>query len=41
LKAQQNVKNFQAAMVVYRDCINMDVDSEELTDGNRSDRRSA
>ena len=36
LKAQKNVKNFQADMVVYRDCINKDVDSEELTDGNRA-----
>lgn len=35
LKAQKNVKDFQAAMVVYRDCINKDVDSEELTEGNR------
>lgn len=36
LKAQGNVKDFQAAMIVYRDCINKDVDSEELTDGNRA-----
>lgn len=36
LKAQQNVKDFQASMVVYRDCINKDVDSEELTEGNRA-----
>jgi hypothetical protein len=36
LKAQGNVKNFQAAMIVYRDCINEDADSAELTDGNRT-----
>jgi hypothetical protein len=35
LKAQKNVKQFQADMEVYRTCINKDVDSGELTTGNQ------
>ena len=35
LKAQKNVKQFQADMEVYRTCINQDVDSRELTAGNQ------
>src|SRR5690554_544441 len=41
LKAQTNVKNFQAAMIEYRDCINLYKNTDELfndpelTDGNR------
>jgi|GEM_PF-895071 len=41
LKAQQNVKGFQEAMIVYRECINLHKNPEEvindpnLTDGNR------
>ena len=36
LKAQKNVKQFQADMEVYRTCINKDVDSGELTAGNQA-----
>ena len=35
LKAQKNVKQFQADMEVYRTCINKDADSGELTTGNQ------
>ena len=35
LTAQKGVKAFQADMEVYRECINHDVLSEELSDGNR------
>ena len=35
LKAQKNVKLFQAEMVTYRTCINQDTDSDALTSGNR------
>jgi len=35
LAAQKGVKRFQADMIVYRECINHDVLSEELSDGNR------
>lgn len=41
LKAQKNVKDFQAAMIVYRECINLHKNNDELandpdlTDGNR------
>ena len=35
LKAQKNVKGFQADMADYRACIDKDVDSEELTWGNQ------
>jgi len=41
LKAQKNVKSFQEAMVVYRECINLHQNTEELannanlTAGNR------
>ena len=35
LVAQKGVKTFQADMVVYRECVNHDVLSDELTDGNR------
>jgi len=33
--AQKGVKKFQSDMVPYRECINHDVLSDELTDGNR------
>ena len=35
LLAQKGVKKFQADMEVYRACVNHDVLSEELSDGNR------
>lgn len=35
LKAQKLVKQFQADMVVYRDCINKDLASGELSNGNK------
>ena len=35
LAAQKGVKRFQADMIVYRECINHEVLSEELSDGNR------
>jgi hypothetical protein len=35
LTAQKGVKKFQADMIVYRECINHEVLSEELSDGNR------
>jgi len=35
LLAQKGVKGFQAAMEEYRACINHDVLSDELSDGNR------
>ena len=35
LAAQKGVKKFQADMIVYRECINHEVMSEELSDGNR------
>ena len=41
LKAQQNVKDFQAAMIAYRECINLHKNNDELvndpdlTNGNR------
>lgn len=35
LEAQKGVKQFQADMIVYRECINHDVMSDELSDGNR------
>lgn len=35
LLAQKGVKNFQAAMEEYRACVNHDVLSDELSDGNR------
>ena len=35
LAAQKGVKKFQADMIVYRECINHEVLSEELSDGNR------
>ena len=35
LKAQKQVKLFQADMGAYRSCINMDSDSDELSSGNR------
>ena len=35
LAAQKGVKTFQADMIVYRECINHEVMSEELSDGNR------
>ena len=35
LKAQKNVKQFQADMEVYRTCINKDADSGELSTGNQ------
>ncbi len=41
LQAQKNVKSFQSEMVVYRACLNMDQNADEvandpnLTDGNR------
>jgi len=35
LKAQKNVKQFQAEMEVYRTCLDKDIDSEELTWGNQ------
>jgi hypothetical protein len=35
LKAQKGVKTFQADMIVYRECINKDAQSNELTDGNK------
>ena len=35
LTAQKGVKKFQTDMVGYRECINHDVMSDELTDGNR------
>lgn len=34
LKAQKNVKQFQAEMVAYRTCLDADIDSGELTKGN-------
>jgi len=34
LKAQKNIKQFQAEMVVYRTCLDADIDSGELTKGN-------
>jgi len=33
--AQKGVKSFQAAMETYRACVNHDVLSDELSDGNR------
>jgi hypothetical protein len=35
LKAQKGVKLFQAEMEVYRNCLNKDADSDELSTGNR------
>ena len=35
LKAQKYVKQFQAEMVVYRDCVNKDLESGELSTGNK------
>ena len=35
LKAQKHVKQFQADMVVYRDCVNRDLASDELSTGNK------
>jgi hypothetical protein len=35
LKAQKNVKSFQAEMEVYRSCVNQYADSDELTTGNQ------
>ena len=35
LKAQKFVKSFQADMEIYRACVNKDIDSEELSSGNR------
>ena len=35
LKAQKNVKQFQADMQVYRDCVNQYNDSPEVTLGNK------
>jgi hypothetical protein len=35
LKAQKFIKQFQTDMVVYRDCINEDVESDEISSGNR------
>lgn len=35
LKAQKNVKKFQADMEVYRTCINKYADNEEVTTGNQ------
>jgi hypothetical protein len=35
LKAQKHVKQFQADMEAYRACVNKDVDSEEISLGNR------
>jgi hypothetical protein len=35
LKAQKHVKQFQADMVVYRDCVNKDLTSDELSSGNK------
>ena len=35
LQAQKGVKRFQTEMIEYRECVNHDVLSEELTDGNR------
>ncbi len=35
IKAQKGVKAFQAKMETYRACINHDVLSDELSDGNR------
>ena len=35
LKAQKNVKQFQADMETYRTCINENGESEDLTSGNR------
>ena len=35
LLAQKGVKSFQAEMLKYRECINYEVLSKELSDGNR------
>lgn len=35
LKAQRFIKQFQTEMVVYRDCVNKDAESEELSSGNK------
>ena len=35
LQAQKNVKQFQGDMVVYRDCVNKDLNSGELSSGNK------
>jgi hypothetical protein len=35
IKAQKNVRNFQQAMVVYRECLDKDSDSPDLTWGNQ------
>ena len=35
LTAQKGVKSFQAEMLAYRECVNHDVLSGELSDGNR------
>ena len=35
LKAQKNVKSFQAEMQTYRDCVNQYLESPDVTDGNR------
>jgi hypothetical protein len=35
LKAQKHVKQFQANMELYRACINKDLESDELSTGNR------
>jgi hypothetical protein len=35
LKAQKFIKQFQTDMVVYRDCVNKDVDSDEISSGNK------
>ena len=35
LAAQKNVKQFQADMEVYRTCVNKDMNSDELSSGNR------
>ena len=35
LQAQKNVRQFQTDMEVYRTCVNTDVDSDELSAGNR------
>jgi len=35
LKAQKEIKIFQAEMEVYRNCVDEDIDSDELSSGNR------
>lgn len=35
LQAQKGVKRFQTEMEVYRECVNYEVMSDEISDGNR------